>query len=108
VPCIDASRAGDCHVLENTATGDTNFTFSVACIGIQLLQTRMHWFQLRYSRHTSPWRRDSTLSDEKLQDKVFCLRVVAHDVKQWHISEFYSRICQDHTVCSIHIFYVYI
>jgi hypothetical protein len=71
VPCIDVSRVGECRVLENTATGDTSLTFSIPRIGIQLLQTCIHWFELQYIRHISLWHRDSTLLDQELRDEMF-------------------------------------
>jgi len=71
VLCIDVSPVGESRVLENTATGDMNFTFSIPCIRIQLLQTCMHWFELQYSRHISPWHRDSTLLDQELRVEMF-------------------------------------
>ena len=64
---IDVSHVGECRVLENTATGDTNFTFSIPCIGIKLLQTYMCWFELQYGRHISTLHRDVILLDQKLQ-----------------------------------------
>jgi len=79
VPRIDVSRVGGCRVPENTARGDTYFTFSIPCIGIQLLQTCVHWFELQYSRHIRPWHRESTLLDQKLRDEMFvcmCLHMI--------------------------------
>lgn len=32
------------------------------------------------------------------------MHVAACDMKQCRINEFYSRVCRDHAVCSIHIF----
>jgi len=71
VPYIDVSHVGERCVLKNTATGDTNFMFSIPCIRIPLLQTCMHWFELQYCRHISLWHRDATPSDQELRGEMF-------------------------------------